>query len=71
VVFGFLKILSIILNVTAPPPQGVNERCQHNYHSCNLVYLGNRKSTNGQRPTRCYCACTIVFHSSIGAGGWQ
>jgi hypothetical protein len=33
------------------------------------VNFGNRESTNCQRPTRCYCACAIVFHCSDAV--WQ
>ena len=66
VVFGFLKILSIISNISVPTPKGVHERGQHHKQTRYLMHLGQRQPTYGQRPTCRYCACTIVFHSSMG-----
>lgn len=71
VVFGFLKILSIISNISVPPPHCVHERGQHHKQPRYLMNLGQRQPTYGQTPTCRNCACTIVLHGSIGAGGWQ
>jgi hypothetical protein len=66
VVFQLRKILSIIANISVPTPHCVDEGCKHHKQTRYLMHLGQCQASYGQRPTRGYCACTIVLHSTVG-----